>query len=99
MPMANAGRDMCEIIRTLLTSPLVEESDLETADLLCQLGLVPDQMGAILLGVIRKAKAGDIRSIQFVRELSEEGMQARGSVMADDLRKLSVEELEGMLEN
>lgn len=92
-------RAMREAAQLLLSSPLVEESDAGTADLLRQLGLEPDQQSAILIKAIQQAKAGDIRSAQFVRDLSGQNGKGEGNPSGEgvDLRSLSVEELERML--
>jgi|GEM_PF-4276985 len=81
----------------MLSAPLIEDEDAEAAALLCQMGLEPDQQSAILLRFLQQAKAGDIRSAQFVRDLSGPGKKDRGGAAAEGLKKLSVEELERML--
>lgn len=92
------AKAMREAAQILLASPLTEAEDAETAALLRQMGLEPDQQSAILLQVIRKAREGDIRSIQFVRELAGQDGKGESSGMVEDLRRMSVEELERMLE-
>lgn len=89
---------MDEAAQLLLSAPLMEEEDAEAAALLGRMGLEPDQQSAILLQFVRQAKAGDIRSAQFVRDLSGLGKKdGGGPAVAEGLKKLSVEELERML--
>ncbi|MBR5283840.1 MAG: hypothetical protein IKU27_02155 [Clostridia bacterium] len=90
---------MREAAQILLSSPLVEEKDAKMADLLRQLGLEPDQQSAILVRLIQQAKEGDIRSAQFVRDLTGQMEKGKAAVTGDevDLRSLSLEELERML--
>ena len=91
------GSAMGEAVQVLLAAPLDEEGEVETAQLLCSLGLEPDQQSAILLQVIRKAKEGDFRSIQMVRELAETVEGKARVAFSEDLRSMTTEELEGML--
>ena len=94
MPVGDVLQDTVQV---LLAAPLSEEGEEGTAALLSQLGLPSDQQSAILLQLIRKAKEGDFRSIQMVRELSDSGEETGGRTFADDLRMVSTEELERML--
>ena len=100
--MAKAERASCGLhamraaAQVLLAAPLDHDGEEQTAELLCRLGLTPDQQSAILLQLIRKAKEGDFRSIQMVRELTE-GEEGEGSAFAADLRMVPTEELERML--
>ena len=90
---------MREAAQLLLSSPLVEEKDAETAALLRQLGLEPNQQSAILIKAICQAKDGDIRSAQFIRDLSGQAEKGKAAMLGEevDLRSLSLEELEGLL--
>ena len=92
-------RAMREAAQILLSSPLVEEKDANMADLLRQLGLEPDQQSAILVKLIQQAKEGDIRSAQFVRDLTGQAGKGSPAVTGDgvDLRSLPLETLEEML--
>ena len=80
--------------QALLAAPLTDDED---AALLAELGLTPDQQNAILLGLVRKAREGDYRSIQLVHELAGQGGQAEAASFAADLRRMTNEELERML--
>ena len=89
---------MREVVQILLCAPLVEEGDTEMAELLRRMGLEPDQQNAILLRIIQQAKRGDIRSAQFVRDLSGQGEKGSGgSMVGEALKQMSLEELEQML--
>ena len=62
------ARNMREAARLILSSPLTD--DPETAAALEQLGLEPDQQGAILLAVTKKSKYGDIEAARYIRDTS-----------------------------
>ena len=92
------GSTIGETMQILLAAPLDGELEGEMTQLLCGLGLAPDQQNAILLQLIHKAKEGDFRSIQMVRELAEAGDGRGGMGFSEDLRHLSTEDLERMLD-
>ena len=98
------AKSMRDAARILLESPLLED-DAETAELLLQMGLEPDQQGAILLAAIKQAKRGDMESARYARDTSGQapaqqvevgGMDGK-PIETLDLGSLSTEELEKIL--
>ena len=62
------ARNMREAARIILAAPLTDDPD--TAAALAEMGLEPDQQGAILLAATKKSKYGDIEAARYIRDTS-----------------------------
>ena len=75
-------KNMREVARALLESPLVDEPETEAA--LEALGIEKTQQGAILLAAARKSKYGDIEAARFIRDTSGQAPTQTGELSGPD---------------
>lgn len=88
-----------DILKDVLTAPIDSDDQMKAA--LETLGLKPTHENALMLAAVRKAKAGDIEAVRFVRDtLGEKPTEAFNLSVSDrpikalDLGQMSDDELE-----
>lgn len=88
------AKSMREAARVLLEAAY--EDDAHKAALLEQMGLEPDQQGAILLAAAERAKAGDIEAARFVRDTSGQAPAQQHEIGGIDGQPIEFMDLSGM---